>query len=252
MKKAVLITMLMTLFLAIEGNAQTGVQRELERQRVDRLNWERSDAERRGIEGGYSPSSTPALPAPTNPPQFPIPSNGNVTIPEGTTSIENSAFALYSNLRSVTIPASVTSIGRGAFTGCINLTSINVDADNAAYESVDGVLFTKGRTVLIQYLVGKQNSSYTIPASVTSIGRGAFGFCTNLASITIPASVTSIGESAFGFCTNLTSITIPASVTSIGDFAFSNCRSLRTVTLSRRTTIGTDAFPANTRITYSD
>jgi hypothetical protein len=45
----------------------------------------------------------------------------------------------------------------------------------------------------------------TIPASVTSIGSGAFYGCSGLTSVTIPASVTSIGDGAFDGCSELTS-----------------------------------------------
>ena len=47
-----------------------------------------------------------------------------VTIPDGVTSIGNSAFWDCKSLTSITIPDSVTEIGKGAFLGCKNLTSI--------------------------------------------------------------------------------------------------------------------------------
>jgi hypothetical protein len=79
---------------------------------------------------------------------------------------------------------------------------------------------------------------------VTSIGDGAFEFCSSLTSITIPQSVTSIGGWAFAVCSSLTSITIPQSVTSIGSFAFSVCRSLTSITIPQSvTSIGN--FPFN-------
>ena len=72
-------------------------------------------------------------------------------------------------------------------------------------------------------------TSVTIPNSVTSIGDGAFEYCSSLASVTIPNSVTSIGDWAFCECSSLTSVTIPNSVTSIGITAFYKCSSLTDV-----------------------
>ncbi|MBR4045750.1 MAG: leucine-rich repeat domain-containing protein, partial [Alistipes sp.] len=51
---------------------------------------------------------------------------------------------------------------------------------------------------------------------VTTIGEGAFAYCSSLASVTIPDIVTTIGQYAFYSCDSLTSITIPDSVTTIG------------------------------------
>jgi hypothetical protein len=83
----------------------------------------------------------------------------------------------------------------------------------------------------------------TIPNSVTSIGGGAFYYCTGLTSVTIPNSVTSIGDNAFTYCTSLTSVAISNSVTSIGGGAFYKCRGLTSVTIPNSvTSIGEWAF----------
>ena len=93
-------------------------------------------------------------------------------------------------------------------------------------------------------------TSVTIPDSVTSIGNGAFSYCTSLTSVTIPDSVTSIGEWAFCDCDSLTSVTIPDSVTEIGGSAFSYCTSLTSVTIGNSvTSIGTSAFRNCTSLT---
>ena len=55
----------------------------------------------------------------------------------------------------------------------------------------------------------------TLPQTVRTIGKGAFGQCVNLTQVNIPEGVTSIGDSAFFLCGSLTQLTIPDSVTSI-------------------------------------
>ena len=76
-------------------------------------------------------------------------SSSTYTIPQGITSIGDSAFFYCDSLTSVSIPDSVTSIGNEAFYSCSSLTSVN------------------------------------IPDSVTSIGDYAFGDCSNL-TLTVP------------------------------------------------------------------
>ncbi len=85
--------------------------------------------------------------------------------------------------------------------------------------------------------------SAVIADGVTSIGDGAFSYCTSLTSVTIPDSATSIGQHAFRGCESLTSVTIPNSVTSIGWYAFGNCTSLTGIWVDRdNNNYSSDAF----------
>ena len=152
----------------------------------------------------------------------------SVIIPNSVTTIGQDAFFRCFGLTSITIPSDVISIGVGAFRGCFALLSIEVDTNNPNYTSIDGVLFNKDQTVLIQYPAGKQGA-YTIPNSVISIGAYAFWGCRNLTSVIIPNGVTSIGFSTFYNCSNLTSITIGSSIASIERNAFQNCSNLTSV-----------------------
>jgi len=152
----------------------------------------------------------------------------SVTIPDSVTNMGVSAFGGCTSLTSVNIPVSVTNIESAGFYSCTNLSAITVDALNSVYSSVDGVLFDKNQTVLIQYPGGKVGR-YAIPNSVTNIGHHAFNYCTRLTGVTIGNGVTSIGDSAFSGCTSLTSIAIPGSVSSIGSDAFYSCTSLTAI-----------------------
>ena len=131
---------------------------------------------------------------------------GDVTVPEGVTSIGQGAFEWCHSLTSITIPDSVTSIGECAFSYCSSLTSI------------------------------------TLPDGLTSIGKSTFEECSRLTGITLPDSVTSIGDSAFCGCEKLTSITLPDSVTSSGDKAFCGCEKLTSVILPDGADIGNGVF----------
>ncbi|MGP8200558.1 MAG: leucine-rich repeat domain-containing protein [Limisphaerales bacterium] len=162
--------------------------------------------------------------------QYPSGLSGSYTIPDSVTSIGDLAFG-YSGLTSVTIPGSVTNIGDQAFAFCASLTAITVDTNNSYYSSVDGVLFDKSQTTLIQF-PSTASGVYAIPGGVTSISDGAFSDCTGLSSVTIPDSVISIGSNAFYGCAGLNAVTIPNGVTSIGSSAFYGCYDLSSVTIA--------------------
>ena len=167
---------------------------------------------------------------------------GGYKIPDSVTHIAADAFSGCIHLSSITIPDSVTNIASGAFSGCTNLAAIIANPGNPAYASVEGILFNKNRTALIQY-PGHKAGGYTIPDSVTSIGDLAFNNCQKLTSVVIGPNVTNIGMSAFYNCRRLSSVIIPDSVTSIGWFAFQECTNLTNITIPDNViNIGSYAF----------
>jgi hypothetical protein len=108
----------------------------------------------------------------------------------------------------------LTCLDNTAFSNCDRLTKITVEEENPVYHSEGNCLIeTESKTLVI----GCQTSIIPTDGSVTSIGNGAFGYCSGLTSIVIPDSVTSIGAGAFNGCDRFTSIVIPDGVKLCGN-----------------------------------
>ncbi len=137
--------------------------------------------------------------------EYPAGRGGSYTIPDTVTNIFSYAFLGCTGLTNVTIPSSVESIEDAVFEESTSLVAITVDPINPSYSSLDGVLFDKSQTMLIEYPTGKAGS-YIIPKGVTNIGLLAFEGCTGLTSVTVPNSVATISGEAFEACTNLTAV----------------------------------------------
>ena len=138
----------------------------------------------------------------------------SITIPNSVTSIGSSAFRGCSSLASIHIPRYVTTgISAWSFDRCTSLRSITVDANNTAYQVIDGVLYSKDGKTLLFCPVNRIESSLTIPEGVTLIEMSAFVECKCLKSITIPVSVTDINAYVFETCSNLKNIYYNGSIT---------------------------------------
>ena len=128
----------------------------------------------------------------------------SINISDGVINIGTWAFKDCSKLVEIAIPNSITSIGSCAFSGCNSLANIIVDSNNTVYQSISGNLYSKDGKILIQYAIGKQDTSFRIPETVTSISDYAFICCEKLTKVIVPDNITSIGWDAFNGCVNLT------------------------------------------------
>ncbi|MBR2719268.1 MAG: leucine-rich repeat protein [Clostridia bacterium] len=166
------------------------------------------------------------------------------TIPEGVTTIPNSAFEGATSLEEIHFPSTLETIGCDAFKGCTKLTVIELPANLKTLRlnvfrdctGIKDVIFNDG---------------------LESVQAGAFAYCTSLVDADLPDSVQEIGELCFEGCAALKSFHYPMSwarVTSrydngalYGGGTFKNCPGLTSITVPEGITAIPDyAFAAST------
>ena len=123
----------------------------------------------------------------------------DVTISDSVEEIHSGAFGRCNSLTEITIPAGVTYM-ENAFDNSGNLRAIYVAEDNRYFSAEDGVLFNKEKTELLCYPSGRQDAEYTVPDSVTTLGRLAFRLANNLERLTVGKSVKKVGSAALNLC----------------------------------------------------
>ncbi len=98
----------------------------------------------------------------------------------------------------------------------VPLTEITVDSGNNLYTSENGILFNKDKTEIVVYPAKKVAQTVELPASVLTIGKGAFAYAENIGSLT--GEFTKINAQAF-YGANIAQIDTEK-VDELGDKAF--------------------------------
>lgn len=137
--------------------------------------------------------------------------------------ISDYTFVDDSKLTEIILPKTITILGDQIFNNCQKLKSIIVSEDNPKYCDIDGVLFSKDKTQIIQYPNAK-SSEYSLPTETKKVGENAFITCLSLKSLILNEGLEEIGTSAFYYDKALSELRIPSTVTTIGDGAFSKCK----------------------------
>lgn len=140
-------------------------------------------------------------------------------LPDNTKVIEGNALIGCSGLTTLQIPATTSVILPSA--GCSSLSTITVNAANTTYSSLDGVLYNKAITEIIWFPMGK-NDAYSLPATITSLGKYAFMGC-KLSSFVLPNTIKTVPYAIFQDCTNLTSVTLGSATELLSSYCFQGC-----------------------------
>ena len=150
------------------------------------------------------------------------------TIPSGVTTLSSDSFRLLQNLKhliisdgvisaedaisgssllTITIGSGMENLGSDPFNSCSALTTITVNEQNQTYSSENGVLFNKDKTQILRYPRSKTETSFTIPATVTSLVDYTFYSARNLTEITFEGIPNSIERNVFS--SSVTTINVP-------------------------------------------
>ncbi len=193
------------------------------------------------------------------------------------------------NIKTIYIGADVTDIRSNAFYSCWALENIEVDENNPNYCDIDGVLYNKDKTVLINYPCNhdeylrkkygyeeemfRENvteqyrrdiQTYVVPSTVTTLGELCFSYV-NLRDIYLPEGLTTMEtlcvfklhepKDEWGNTPSLENIYTycPAEGTVVSDTKFNGTEVLGTIYNSLPETlmyIGSDALSYNQALTY--
>ena len=151
-----------------------------------------------------------------------------IVIADSVEKIGDSAFD-GSKLKTINLGGGITNISNKPFYGAWNLTNINVITENDKYESENGILFNKGKTILIKYPPAIINGEvYEIPNTVVEIGPQSF-YRSQIKNVIIPSSVKKIGSESFFQCYNLEEVNLPEGLERIEWRALYGCLKIKTI-----------------------
>ena len=119
--------------------------------------------------------------------------------------VSKDAFWHLDQATKVTVPKTVRSmdldydnaIWANPFRECKSLEWIEVEDGCSLFSSVEGVLFSKDKTMLLGYPIASPRETYTVPEGVTNIRSGAFHYNMCLQKLVIPEEVTYLGWHLF-------------------------------------------------------
>ena len=179
-----------------------------------------------------------------------------IRIPDSVADVEHDVFRNCSSLETIYIGKNVELLDSSILSDCTSLKNIKVSEENPNYSSVNGVLFNKDKTKLIQYPSGVSMKGYVIPSTVKEVSSVAFDDCEGFYDevslnnivyigdcllyyrvpysekreyISIKKGTRMIGSFTFEYNSKIRGISLPDEIRIISAEAFSGCDSLQTI-----------------------
>ena len=128
-----------------------------------------------------------------------------ICLPDSVTSLGENSFMNCRALKSLRLPAGITDFDPALVIDCSSLVSVTVSPENQTFQSVDGVLFSKGEKTLYYYPQARQALQYTVPSGTEVIEYGAFQCNPFVQCVGVQKSIRSV-SGAFNGCFNLSDL----------------------------------------------
>lgn len=176
----------------------------------------------------------------------------SIKLPQNIVAIKGGAFYRCEQLKEIKLPSSVLKVEDESFYQCFSLEIIHITGNlesitpktfsscrnikefitnNAVnFEAVDGVLYSKDKSILVIYPENKTDESYTTLTETKQVGSDAFYFNENIRSVILSDNVEEVGSHAFSNCTPLSSVVLSKKLKIIRNNAFFGC-SFRSIIL---------------------
>ena len=152
-----------------------------------------------------------------------------VTVSEGTTTLEFHPWQLCPKLETLHLPASLESLQGRIYTTCPSLHTVDLAAGNETFTVQDDLFCDKDVTVVYQ-LLDKSRTQVDVPETVTKLLEYSFQEADQLESVSLPG-VEIIDLCAFDKCTALHTVEFSDKLRTLATGAFCDCTSLKEVTL---------------------
>ena len=168
----------------------------------------------------------------------------SIELPDGKISIGDGAFES-SGVATVKLSENteLTYMGISPFKGFKNKVAFDM-ASSALYVVENGAIYNLDKTTLVLVIPDTSKTEFTVPASVVTIGSGAFSSLNKLKKVEFASGskLEVIDENAFAGCIVLNTVNLPNKAISINEYAFYSTTNLSNIDLSKVTYVGMYAF----------
>ena len=161
----------------------------------------------------------------------------SVTLGQSVLEINDYAFKNCSALTTFNVTNNVSDFAPEAVDGCSNLATITVSSLNTHYCDVNGILYSKDKTVLKRCPPGYRTTIFNhsaFPSTLKRVDVYAFQTCEKVEKIYFPYGVKDIFN-PFQGCKSLTTLQFPSTVTNFNYIPWGDLSKLTTVYLNKQT-----------------